>query len=417
MTRNWHIFFSIQVIVIFLSGQAIASDAQHSRGEQGFSANKKSFGQKGRAVSHNRGKAAGKAIKVHGALAVDAGYDPNPEGLVENIQGSAFERLSGALLTDFGTARDGLTILAHGSVANFNSLVDNHRYDANVLADYHKDIMKGVRLNLGGYYVKDTYGYSIQENMAGFYELVESVKTRDAFLKGHFFSKEYTRDGEAGDSPFGHSSAFNHQTYRQQGGILLWKDQRFSPYLEGGLASIDYTRQANETVLDRDALDMHGVGGIRVRLNEKVYVDLGVRANLRNTEDRIVNRFTSVGFDGKLVWSVSEGVYLSLETTHDIVEPSSEMARLGDRYLQVIGLEIDPPESPWAFELYGSHEYTRQIGDSATFSSYFVQAGITYDLNKRAQLFADTLYENFDDVKSDDSYSRIRVNAGMKVRF
>ena len=358
-------------------------------------------------------------VDAKAAVAIEAGYDSNIEQVFTGIQKSGFALTDAALFLNTGTAAAGFSFLGRGSIADYVDADREFRWDAGFIADWHFDNVLGSRLNFGGFLLEDTFGFSDITTGAVNYELLREKDKYDAFLKGRIYEVHYNGhdSAQAAQSPFALSSAFSYRKAEQQAGALLFKDKTIAPFVSGAISALEYFNNVDPSVLNRDAMDGWIVGGARVKLNKKLYVDLGARYNQRNTEDPHVGTFHSSGFDGRIVWTPLSGVTVSLDYDRTITEPGSTNAVLAAKDVILSAIEYAPKQSRWGLTLYASQEKSTQVGDTPVYLRYAITSEVTYSIRPQTQIFGTLEAETLDDLNSDDALTRVRIGMGFKHKF
>jgi hypothetical protein len=416
MTR-YVIALVIALAPTFMAAPTARAQTQSSLGGPTFD------GTKGRLQRQRSGgevqEASQGGVDAKAAIAVETGYDSNIEQVFRGVQKSGFALTDGALFLNTGTAAAGFSFLGRGSVADYPDGAPQVRWDAGFIADWHFDKVLDSRLNFGGFFLEDKYGFSDITTGAINYELLREKDSYDAFAKGRIYEVHYSdRNGvQTPQSPLALTSAFSYRKTEQQAGALLYKENTIAPFVSGSIAAIDYFNNVDPSVLNRDAIDGWVLGGVRVKLNKQLYVELGTRYNQRNTEDPRVGTFHSSGFDGRVVWTPISGVTVSLDYDRTITEPGSTDAVLAAKDMVVFAIEYAPKRSKWGLTLYASQEKSKEIGDTPVYLRYAITSEATYLIGPRTQIFATLEAETLDDLNSTDSLTRARIGVGLKHKF
>lgn len=362
------------------------------------------------------GYVVGDGIVVAPTLQTEGGRDTNPNRLFDG-EGSAFGRVDGGVTFGVVNEASATTLSLKGGFLHLGDLVRDDRYDAGASIDTFYQLRPGHELTAGGFYLRDEISFTKSEVLGSYGDYSFTEEHFEGFMQSRFSDVRYINGRSiAGLSPFFLNSAFDVRKYEQLGGFLFGRQSIVAAYVRGGVASIDYTDQRAETVIDRDAVDMFGVAGLRVTFSPFLRLDAGVRGNYRDLDDIVIDDVSTTGFDGALTWAPSARYQMKLAVERRLGEPSTSFSRVAD-VLEYSGRMVWRPLVRAELSLRAAQKESEEIGDGLTFVERSVAGEASYDVTQGVQVYLAALYERTHIEETEADFDRFRIAAGTRVQF
>lgn len=351
---------------------------------------------------------------------VETGYDSNLDNEV-NGEGSWFEKLeTGGSLK---ATREGQTyyFTFKARDAHFNDLDVSNRWEIKTSADATFDLSDTDTLNFTAAYHRDFF--SIDRANVYSSDAEYSRRTDDYRFR---FQVRSTVEQNLSSEPQGNDSldvfqATRGEAYdfsRTEGYTTLLTNTRgvLQPFVIYDLAWLDYFGQVSNPLIDRNALDQHGVAGLRFQPSESFRVDLGARANYRDFEDSVTTDFTSVYPDVNIYWQPMDTVKVTALLERVIKEPSTSFGLADD--VRTVGMTFDWNVTPtWLLSMAGYYDRVEAIGDTLQFNKYLSTVSLTHFPNDHLEVFLSLMGKWSDEEVTGDSYDRYKAGLGAKIRF
>ncbi len=405
-------------------GFATANISEAGAGERGFS---RSFSDwKGQldapATTRNSSAAIPGVIIADGTRflaegAIGSGYDSNIDHRVTEVDGGVYGLVDLGLAVITGAEDAQTTAVLRGGYGYHDIDYRPDRWDAGVLIDHYGRLSGDASLNFGAFFLHDDIDVDANERAAGYYQLSHNGTTSDAFWRGRILDSHYLIDANtppAGNRFFSRDETFDHVRVEQSVGGLILKDQRLAPYFEIGYANLDYTHEINPAAFSRDADEVWAIGGVRVTLSPQLHVDLGARYNERRFDDPIIDRFDSVFFDGKIVWTPSETLYVEFNADRSFLEPVVDTALMTESTTFSL-LTVAWLDELTKLKVEVGHITEDQIGAPDEFQHLYTEARLTRLIAERTEIFASVLAyhtrNDFGDLEAD----RVDAMAGIRI--
>ena len=364
------------------------------------------------------GVAIADGVHVVAEAAIATGYDSNIDHLVSNREAGIFG------LTDFGFALIAgqdtaqTTVVARGGYQYHDIDYRPDRWDAGVLVDHYRLIASDTSLNFGGFFLHDDIDSDANERTAGYTQLAYNTSVAEVFWRGRALDSHYLI--AAGAPPevnrfFARDETFDHLRLESSAGALLLKDHRIAPFFEVGYANLDYTQEIDPAIFSRDGDEVWAIGGVRVALADRLHIDLGARYNQRWLDDPTIRSFDTVFFDGKLVWTPSDTLYVELNVDRSFLEPIVDTALLTEStaFSFLANARIDR----WTtLKLEFGHIVEDQIGAPDKFKHIYGEARLTHEIADRTELFASILGYHTTNEASDLEADRVSSMIGIRIR-
>lgn len=268
----------------------------------------------------------------------EIGRDTNPDQLVTDDP-TAFGRIGAKVNLVRISEKFAANVTASGSVLRLgNNDFRTDRWEGGVLADMVYAIAPGLSISGGGLFGQDETDLVADRTVGAYAELSYRDELSTSFLRVRHQVIEYLNSIEPPSSvpesivSFFSTTAFNSTRQEISAGLLVGNESWVAPYAELSAARVDYTREPDETVVDRDGGDYFAKGGLRVTLSPVLQADLGWRWNWRNLQDADLGSFDSNYFDASIAWRPWQFFSLSASfdrksANHPLHSPVSQISR------------------------------------------------------------------------------------------
>lgn len=366
-----------------------------------------------------QGIAVAPNVRVFTGATVSGGYDSNLDNVVKDPQKSGYGRgeLGAAIVATGGNSQT--VALARGSYANYSQDFRPDRWDGVVLVDHTVKMTNAWKLHLGGFYERNEIDIDRPSYAGGYMQIFNKEESRDAFLRVRSMHTGY---GNAIGSvfPTGFLSdvdkSFSNIRTEASLGMLLLKNRTVAPYFEIGAAQLDFTQQINQAVLDRDAREIYGIAGLRFTITPQLRVDLGARAIHREIEDLTFKSHSTAFFDGKLVWTPHDRLFVEINVDRTNTDPLSAGALYTERTAGDVHVTARLSEKVKA-ELEAGLVRHDQIGITQHYDEQYVSGRLGYQINPRTEIFGLMKTETIKDSVTEDTSHRFRIGGGVKIGF
>jgi hypothetical protein len=195
---------------------------------------------------------------------------------------------------------------------------------------------------------------------------------------------------------------------------MLLKNQRLAPYAEIGYAHLDYNNELNPSIFSRDADEMWAIGGVRVTFTERLHIDLGARHNQRWIDDPTISSHNSVFFDGKLVWTPHDGMYIEANIDRVFLEPIDDGSLLTDSTTYSL-LAITDLDARTKLKVEVGHIEEDQVGTPDIYQMYYGEGRLTYAVNANTDVFGSLIGYQSRNEANDLEAHRFDVTVGLRI--
>lgn len=358
-------------------------------------------------------------VRLYTGATLSGGHDSNLDHVTKNPPASNYGRVElGAAAVVTGDNSQTVA-LARGSYANYSQDFRPDRWDGVVLVDHYIKVTNAWKLHFGGFYERNDIDVDRPTYAGGYAQIANKEETRDSFFR---FRSMHTGYGNAIGSvfPSGFLSdvdrSFSNIRSEASLGTLLMKNRTVAPYFEVGAAQIDFTQQINQNVLDRDAREVYGIAGLRFTITPQLRVDLGVRGISREIEDKNFSHRSTAFFDGKLVWTPHDRLFVEFNVDRTNTDPLSANALYTERTAGDVHVTARLTEKV-KMELEAGIARHDQIGIKQHYDEQYVSGRLGYQLTPRMELFSLMKTETIKDSVTEDSSHRFRIGGGVKLGF
>lgn len=362
---------------------------------------------------------AAAGARVLAGVALVHGYDSNRDLDAVGADGGSFGLIDAGVGALWTRADSETALLARGSYSLNDIDFRPERWDAGVLVDHHQILADDWRVTMGGFFIADNIEVDRNNSTAGYVQLNHDTAVRDVFLRLRSLYRGYL-DDVGTLKPNGDlievDRTFSNVRTEASAGVLMLKDQRLAPYLQAGVASIDFNRQANEAVLDRDGREVWGIAGVRISLTKDLKLDVGARTNHRAIDDNAFSSHSSTWFDGRLVWSPGDWLYVELNVDRTFETPEVANALLGERTAAQLYARAQLSDRLSA-TMFAGLVHNDQIGTNRELDEEYVDIKLDYALSERMQVFGLAGAARWRDSDDADAATRVRVGMGLKYGY
>lgn len=272
-------------------------------------------------------------VRGFAGAAVLGGYDSNLDLIRPSDGGGYVEvELGAGLLVD--SAMGQTIALTRGTFAHHDITYRSERTSGGALIDHHKRLGDNWGLTLGTFAFADRLDIDRNDRVAAYAQLDQNLPTQDLFIRFRALDREYL-NAPGTTLPNGNvldvNRTFSNTRTETAAGILILKDQRLAPFVQVGVANVDFASPTAAATIDRDATEVWGIAGVRISLTKDLRADVGARSNHRSFADSRNASYSGTGFDGKLVWTPSDAVYAEFNVDRTFEDPLVAGALLTDR--------------------------------------------------------------------------------------
>jgi Putative beta-barrel porin 2 len=352
----------------------------------------------------------------------ETGYSSNPNELFTDAEGSLYGLSNGTAVVGFLNSTGATTLTVRGTILEYEGDIDrSSRWDAGLALDNAYAVAPNTVATFGAYYLRDEIAFVPSDNEGVYGQLAYRDADFESFGRLKLDQIGYLGDvSSAGADPvallLAQPSQFDVQRVEGVSGFIFGPTARIGFYGELGGANLDYLEQQVENLLDRDATELWATGGLRFNLHPSLVVDAGWRVNSRQVEDRRVGDPSSNYFDGRVTWTPVDRLSFLAEIDRSFVEPVSALAVAGDRiHYGASVLYKARPDLELAATV--RHDQIEQIGDVYDFHETEVSLSATYQWSEKAAIYGLIGNEHVEEQSTGESYDRLQIGAGAKIRF
>jgi hypothetical protein len=352
----------------------------------------------------------------------ESGYNSNPNELFTHAEGSPYGLANATAVFGFLKSTGATTLTFRGSFLQFDEdIAKSTRWDSGLALDNAYAIGPGMIATFGAYYLRDEISFVASDNEGAYGQL--SYKDPDfetfARLKADqigYLGRPSTTTSDPVQLLLLQPSQFNVQRIEGVSGFIFRPQARIGFYGELGGANLNYYTQNIEDLVDRDATEFWAISGFRFNLHPTVVLDAGWRFNVRQVEERRVDDLSSNYFDGKLTWTPFETLRFVAEVDRSYVEPISLLAVAGDKIhygASVIYKARPDLEVSAALR----HDRIDQLGDSLDYHETAVSLSLAYQWSEKTTVYGLVSEEHVEEQSTGESYDKLQVGAGTKIKF
>lgn len=362
------------------------------------------------------GYVVGDGIVIAPSIQTEAGHDDNPDRLFDG-PGSAYGRVDGGVTIGIVNPQMATTLSLKGGFVRYDELARDDRFDAGASLDTFFRFGPGQEITAGAFYLRDEISFTKSEVVGSYAEYAYTGADIEGFSQSRYSNVRYINGQNIVPLlPLFQNSAFDVEKFEQQGALLAGRRSIIGAYVRAGIASVDYTDQRAEAIIDRDAIDYWGVAGLRFTFSPWLRLDAGVRSNYRKLEDPTIKSANATGFDGALTWAPSERFLMKLGVENRLGEPSTTLGRVAD-ILEYSGRMQWRPFARTMLSMRAAQKSSVELGQGLTFVERTVGGEATYDLTRGAQLYLASYYERTSIKETEAEYDRFRIGVGARVQL
>lgn len=355
-------------------------------------------------------------------MTMETGHSSNPDKLFSNAEGSLYGLTNGAAVIGFLKSTGATTLTFRGTLLQYDGdIANSSRWDSGLALDNAYAVGTNTVATFGAYYLRDEIAFVPSDNEGAYGQLAYKEPDFETFGRLKLDQIGYLGHvSSATAAPiallFAQPSQFDVQRVEGVSGFIFGPQARIGVYGELGGANLDYYSQNVENLLDRDATELWATGGLRFNPHPSVVVDAGWRVNARQVEDRHVSDPSTNYFDGRLIWTPIGTVSIVAEVDRGFVEPVSSLAVAGDKiHYGVSAVYKARPDLELSAAL--RHDQIEQIGDAFDYHETELSLSMSYQWNEKAAIYGLISNEHVEEQVTGQSYDRLQVGAGTKIRF
>jgi hypothetical protein len=403
----------IAPLIILMSTQAVFAQVNADMaGNQKFSDAaaklESSKGQLADAGMDVKGIQASPGILFLPAAFVEAGYDTNPNLLLQ-ASGSAFFRTGVSAILTKTTPDTVASLRAAGSWLTYVEGVErSQRLSGAIEGNIAHQLMPGITISANGLFDHDGQSTIPSQTAAVSTQLSYQNQFLTSFARTRFIDLQYSND------PFEAATVFNAQRAEVSSGVLVANQSWLGVYTEWSAAGVFYTDQPRPLLVNRNTEDYYTKAGARITLSPSFTADVGWRFNWRDLDDAAIHSFNSSYFDANITWNPAPyflGV-ASIERT--IGEPSSAFGLLAD----IRSYDLKATYLPFggvAVTLRGARQAVNEIGADYRYHVNLFDSEVAYDFSTRIQLYTAFHYTYYDVDRTNLNYDRFITMVGMRI--
>jgi hypothetical protein len=356
-------------------------------------------------------------------VTMEGGYNSNPNELFIGEEGTPYGLTNGTAVFGFLRETGATTLTLRGTYLQYSDDIDNSsRWDAGLALDNAYSVAPNTIATFGAYYLRDEISFVPSDNEGVYGQLAYKLPDFETFARLKLDQIGYIGEFQGGPSidPVTllllQPSQFDVQRIEGVSGFIFGPQARIGVYVELGCAKLDYYSQGIENLLDRDATEFWAIGGLRFNLHPSLVVDAGWRVNARQLDDGRVGDQTSNFFDGRLIWVPMDTLRFVAEVDRGFVEPVSSFAVVGDKIHY--GLSVAYKARP-DLEIGAGvrHDQIDQIGDVFDYHETELSLSMSYQWNEKTAVYGLISNEHVEEQSTGQTYDKLHVGAGTKIRF
>jgi hypothetical protein len=353
---------------------------------------------------------------------LETGYNSNPDKMFTNTEGSLYGLTNATAVVGFLKSTGATTLTVRGTLLQYDGdIASSTRWDSGLALDNAYAVGTNTVATFGAYYLRDEISFVPSNNEGAYGQLAY----KDAEFES-FGRLKLDQIGYFGHVPatvtdpltrlFAQSSQFDVQRIEGVSGFIFGPQARIGFYGELGGANLDYYSQHVENLLDRDATELWATGGLRFNLHPSLVVDAGWRLNARQVEDRRVSDPSTNYFDGRVTWTPSGVLSFVAEVDRSFVEPVSTFAVAGDKIHYGASM-VYKARPDLEFGAAIRHDQIEQVGDIFDYHETELSLSVTHQWSEKAAIYGLISNEHVEEQTTGQSYDRLQIGAGTKIKF
>lgn len=402
--------------------QAAFAQSASSLHHRGFDAIFKSTGKQTGDLSKDEtvpGIVVGPGVQLYAGAAAVHGVDVNKDQIVSNSQSSSFTTLDLGVGLTINRGQSTTTALARGSLNDYDLDFRSNRSDFGAVVDHTAKLTDRWTASLGAFFLHDDIDVSRSDRTAGHISFNYDDAHTEGFLRTRALHREYLNN-PGSPAPagllFDGEKSFTNTRAETSAGVLVGKESRIAPFGQIGVASIDFNHFVAADPLARDARDYWALAGLRFKLSDQVYIDAGARHNLRDFEQASRSTYTNTSFDGKIVWTPAESVYVELGYDTSFEDPLTQGAYFSKRSGFSFYGEVRSAAKIYASLSIDVAEQD-QIGANLKFNEINGEGKIGYRIAPMAEVFVIGSYQHAENTTTHETAESGRLGVGLKYGY
>jgi hypothetical protein len=355
-------------------------------------------------------------------VTLESGYSTNPDELFAGAEESPYGLTNTTGVFGFLNTAGATTLALRGSYNQWSDDIQRSgRWDAGIAVDNAYVVAPKTIATFGAFYLRDELSSIASDNGGGYGQLAYKEDDFETFARVKADQIAYVTDVESATATpvellLLQPSQFDMRRVEMVSGFIFGPNARIGVYGELGGGAIDYTEQTVEGILDRDADELWAITGLRLNLHKSLVVDAGWRFNFRETDDTSIDALESNYLDGRITWTPHETLQIVAEVDRRYSEPLSTLAIVSDKthYGISVVYKVRPD-----VEISGGfrHDQIDQIGDVFEYRETEWSFSIAHQWSESTTVYGLLLHEHVEELTTDQSYDKLQVGGGTRVRF
>jgi hypothetical protein len=355
-------------------------------------------------------------------VTLESGYNTNPDEFFTGAEESPYGLANATGVFGFLNTAGATTLALRGTFNQWDDdIIRSGRWDAGLAIDNAYVVAEKTIATFGAFYLRDELSLIASDNGGGYGQLAYKDTDFEAFARVKADQIAYvTEIDNATATPVQllllQPSQFDMRRVEMVSGFIFGPSDRVGFYGELGGGAIDYTEQTVENILDRDADELWAVTGLRLNLHKSLVVDAGWRFNFREADDTSIDALDSNYFDGRIAWTPIDTVQIVAEVDRRFSEPLSTFAIVSDKIHY--GVSVVWKARP-DLEITGGfrHDQIEQIGDIYDYRETEWTLSVAHQWTDSTTLYGLVSHEHVEELTTDQSYDKLQVGGGTRIKF
>jgi len=362
-------------------------------------------------------------ISLFPYIGTESGYDSNPDGLV-NGKSTRYIKLSAGATIKARRRSQSYRLTLKGRRYEFLDFDSekNSRYDLSGALDTVFKLAPGQKLKLGSLFHRDFISLSTVDVLNSYGDYVRIGKGYKLRLQAKS-RIEYNKNDDSNLATLNRdifdvirSRAFDYSKTQGQIALLTFTKSVFQPFFIYNFADINYFHQAPNPIYNRTAQEHWGIAGVRMRPTRTFRIDFGARYNFRDLEDKDFSTLQTSYIDLNFAWRPVRPLKITGVIERTLQEPSTSFGLVDD--VITFGTTLSYKVTP-TFRIYaaGYYDHVKAVGDDIIKKKYSARLTATYSPKDAVDVYITGYGRRVDELTFNESYNRLKIGAGIKMRF
>jgi hypothetical protein len=355
-------------------------------------------------------------------VTLESGYNTNPDEFFSDEEASPYGLANATGVFGFLHSAGATTLALRGTFQQYSDdIARSGRWDAGVAIDNAYTVAPNMLATFGAFYLRDEISLTASDNEGAYSQLAYKDSEFEAFVrvKGDqigYLGEVTSATATPTELLLLQPSQFDMRRTETVSGFIFGPNARIGVYGELGGGLIDYTEQTLESILDRDADELWAVTGLRFNLHPTLVIDAGWRFNWREADDTSIDAEESNFFDGRLTWTPLAELQFVVEVDRRYSEPLSTLAIFSDKTHYGASAVYKPrPDLELSAGL--RHDQIEQVGDVFDYHETEVSFAVAHQWSDSTTLYGLISNEHVEEQETGQSYDKLQVGAGTKIKF